>query len=196
MWIKLTTDWLVSLSAVTRLLVIVYCKMLQPIDNGRRNCHCCLPIWSISESCGAHLVTVANDKNIEVFVALKRFKFLSLIWSISGCCGVHLVTSTEDKKIYHPFGALEIAVGPIWSQMLRVKMLKFLSSIWSISKCWGTHLITVVKIKTKAGMCVCCKLSKIWVWINCVLTKCVSPWYNCTGWLGVKHQVNYLLGCG
>ena len=65
MWIKLTTDWLVSLSAVTRSLAIVYCKMLQPVDNGRRN----LPIWSISECCGAHLVTVADDKNIEVFVA-------------------------------------------------------------------------------------------------------------------------------
>ena len=20
------------------------------------------------------------------------------------------------------------------------------------------------------------------------MTKCVSPWYNCTGWLGIKHQ--------
>ena len=25
------------------------------------------------------------------------------------------------------------------------------------------------------------------------MTKCVSPWYNCTGWLGVKHQLTYLL---
>jgi len=25
--------------------------------------------------------------------------------------------------------------------------------------------------------------------VYCVLTKCVSPWYNCTGWLGKKHQV-------
>ena len=23
-------------------------------------------------------------------------------------------------------------------------------------------------------------------------TECVSPWYNCSGWLGVKHQVTYL----
>ena len=23
--------------------------------------------------------------------------------------------------------------------------------------------------------------------------RCVSPWYNCTGWLGVKHQLTYLL---
>ena len=69
MWIMLTTNWLVSLSAVTRSLAIVYCKMLQPVDNGRRNCHCCLPVWSISECCGAHLVTVADDKNIEDFVA-------------------------------------------------------------------------------------------------------------------------------
>ena len=22
--------------------------------------------------------------------------------------------------------------------------------------------------------------------------KCVLPWYNCTGWLGVKHQFTYL----
>ena len=21
--------------------------------------------------------------------------------------------------------------------------------------------------------------------------RCVSPWYNCTGWLGVKHQLTY-----
>ena len=26
-----------------------------------------------------------------------------------------------------------------------------------------------------------------------MMTKCVSPWYNCTGWLGVKHQFTYLL---
>ena len=25
------------------------------------------------------------------------------------------------------------------------------------------------------------------------MTKCVSPWYNCAGWLGVKHQFTYLL---
>ena len=25
------------------------------------------------------------------------------------------------------------------------------------------------------------------------MTKCVSPWYNRTGWLGVKHQFTYLL---
>ena len=24
------------------------------------------------------------------------------------------------------------------------------------------------------------------------MTKCVSPWYNHTGWLGVKHQFTYL----
>ena len=22
-----------------------------------------------------------------------------------------------------------------------------------------------------------------------MITECVSPWYNCNGWLGVKHQV-------
>ena len=26
--------------------------------------------------------------------------------------------------------------------------------------------------------------------------KCVSPWYNRTGWLGVKHQLTYLLIIG
>ena len=25
------------------------------------------------------------------------------------------------------------------------------------------------------------------------MTTCVSPWYNRTGWLGVKHQVTYLI---
>ena len=25
--------------------------------------------------------------------------------------------------------------------------------------------------------------------------RCVSPWYNRTGWLGVKHQLTYLLTC-
>ena len=25
------------------------------------------------------------------------------------------------------------------------------------------------------------------------MTKCVSPWYNHTGWLGVNHQFTYLL---
>ena len=23
--------------------------------------------------------------------------------------------------------------------------------------------------------------------------RCVSPWYNCIGWLGIKHQLAYLL---
>ena len=27
--------------------------------------------------------------------------------------------------------------------------------------------------------------------VCCVLTKCVLPWHNCTGWLGIKHQVTY-----
>ena len=22
---------------------------------------------------------------------------------------------------------------------------------------------------------------------------CVSPWYNCNGWLGIKHQITYIL---
>ena len=26
-----------------------------------------------------------------------------------------------------------------------------------------------------------------------VMTECVSPWYNRTGWLGVNHQLTYLL---
>ena len=26
-----------------------------------------------------------------------------------------------------------------------------------------------------------------------MMTKCVSPWYNSIGWLGIKHQVTYLL---
>ena len=29
--------------------------------------------------------------------------------------------------------------------------------------------------------------------VYCVLTECVSSWYNRTGWLGVKHQVTYHL---
>ena len=31
-----------------------------------------------------------------------------------------------------------------------------------------------------------------------ILTLCVPvllPWYNCTGWLGVKHQITYLRSC-
>ena len=24
-----------------------------------------------------------------------------------------------------------------------------------------------------------------------MIKKCVLPWYNCTGWLGIKHQVSY-----
>ena len=30
-------------------------------------------------------------------------------------------------------------------------------------------------------------------YISGVMTKCVSRWYNRTGWLGVKRQVTYLL---
>ena len=33
MWRKLTTDWLVSLLAMTRLLAVVYCKALRPEEN-------------------------------------------------------------------------------------------------------------------------------------------------------------------
>ena len=29
--------------------------------------------------------------------------------------------------------------------------------------------------------------------VYCVLTKCVLPWYDHTGWLGIKRQVTYLL---
>ena len=29
--------------------------------------------------------------------------------------------------------------------------------------------------------------------VYCVLTECVSSWYNRTGWLGIKHQVTYRL---
>jgi len=25
-----------------------------------------------------------------------------------------------------------------------------------------------------------------------MMTKCALPWYNCTGWLGIKHQLTYL----
>ena len=28
------------------------------------------------------------------------------------------------------------------------------------------------------------------------MTKCVLPWYNRTGWLGVKHQFTYLFPDG
>ena len=29
--------------------------------------------------------------------------------------------------------------------------------------------------------------------MDCVMTKCVWPWYNCNGWLGIRLQVTYLL---
>ena len=29
---------------------------------------------------------------------------------------------------------------------------------------------------------------KVWYFM---MTECVSPWYNCNGWLGIKHQVTY-----
>ena len=33
-------------------------------------------------------------------------------------------------------------------------------------------------------------------WLSCLpLLCCISPWYNRTGWLGVKHQLTYLLCC-
>ena len=38
MWPKLITDWLISLSDVTRSFAIVYCKASWLVDSGRRNC--------------------------------------------------------------------------------------------------------------------------------------------------------------
>ena len=32
----------------------------------------------------------------------------------------------------------------------------------------------------------------LFFYVYCVLTICVSPWYNRTGWLGIKHQVTYI----
>ena len=29
--------------------------------------------------------------------------------------------------------------------------------------------------------------------VSCIRTKCVTPWDNRNGWLGVKHQITYLL---
>ena len=40
LWPKLTTDWIVSLSAVTRSLAFVYCQVGKPANDGRKSCHC------------------------------------------------------------------------------------------------------------------------------------------------------------
>ena len=39
-WLKLTTDWTVNLSAVTRSLAFVYCQVAKPVNDGRKSCHC------------------------------------------------------------------------------------------------------------------------------------------------------------
>ena len=39
---------------------------------------------------------------------------------------------------------------------------------------------------THQHMCFC-------IYIYCMITEYLPPWYNCNGWLGVKHQVTYLL---
>ena len=33
------------------------------------------------------------------------------------------------------------------------------------------------------------------LWLVLVSLLCSLPWYNCKGWLGVKHQVTYVLWC-
>ena len=58
----------------------------------------------------------------------------------------------------------------------------------------------------QAHVCVCvcvCVCGCVWMCMHecarermymcCVCLCACSPWYNCTGWLGIKHQVTYLL---
>ena len=37
--------------------------------------------------------------------------------------------------------------------------------------------------------------SSSFCFLYCVITEYVSPWYNHNSWLGIKHQVTYLLFC-
>ena len=52
MWPKLITDWLISLSDVTRSFVIVYCKASRLADSRRRNCHGGVFLWQIAKDLG------------------------------------------------------------------------------------------------------------------------------------------------
>ena len=57
-----------------------------------------------------------------------------------------------------------------------------------------TWLVLSLKVWT-----VCCCVC-VWQWIGdlvCFVRLICwgSPWYNCNGWLGVKHQVTYILIC-
>ena len=54
-----------------------------------------------------------------------------------------------------------------------------------VCECGGTWLcICVFVMHVHAGMCVC--TSMCW----CLFLS--SPWYNRTGWLGIKHQLTYI----
>ena len=70
---------------------------------------------------------------------------------------------------------------PSWSSTDKVKGLR-------VSLIWSSHVLAQVPISQskKARLCNCKDPS----WLVCSVSP---PWYNPTGWLGVKHQVTYLL---
>ena len=61
---------------------------------------------------------------------------------------------------------------------------------WIVSVDWGSHQneSCMILLLLVSGSLHCCL-----AYFICVLTQCVSPWCNRTGWLGVTKLLTYLL---
>ena len=79
------------------------------------------------------------------------------------------------------------------------------SSMYYITGLYQSHSLCQYKRLSVcfffASVCVCARAQESMCVCVCVCVcvtaslqacVCVLPWYNCTGWLGVKHQVTYL----
>ena len=166
MWLKLSTDWLVSLSTMIRSSAIDYCETeseaFLSVDNGRQNCH---RLWHLSMKWSRSLMTysIILHKANSICTLLVEYCFMStktVDLLRKGAQDGHLDfhTAPELRPSTHCLPPLS------WTKLHTAgkrQRLFFSSSGWSINKCCGIHLIIVARtLLTKWGMYFCGKIAR------------------------------------
>ena len=109
----------------------------------------------------------------------------------------------EREPLYSSISACVVAGYFAWEDFWLFESTQYLMIFWDhlwFYVSYSPFKYLFKNIHIPVSTCTYLKFKKkIYIYIRILssymMTKCVSPWYNRTGWLGVKHQITYLHTC-
>ena len=144
------------------------------------------------------LILIWQEHTEKIQALLFFFTSLALLWLTAGqrdwnCHGVTVERSAEVVLTWPQRSSLRYTDPACREVLLQTQKWSPLLKTLNFKPGWD-HNITFKHHQ----------LPGIWLFhillsfcsFNCIFSKPLpkwSPWYNCTGWLGVKHQLTYLL---